>query len=143
MLPMFILYVADQERSRAFYASVLGWQSRFRWILRPGNAGSNTAADHVTVLEQALESLAAAYRLKEEYGKYHGGMSLAVFDGKFSDTFTAMGDDYGLLIIPVLGREWFPETGVNAHLLPVKVVLSNHVNQLFSVSGPPYEIEEL
>jgi Transposase DDE domain group 1 len=31
-------------------------------LLRPGNAGSNTAADHVTVLEQALESLPAAYR---------------------------------------------------------------------------------
>jgi hypothetical protein len=31
-------------------------------LLRPGNAGSNTAADHVTVLEQALQSLPAAYR---------------------------------------------------------------------------------
>ena len=31
-------------------------------LLRPGNAGSNTAADHVTVLKQALESLPAAYR---------------------------------------------------------------------------------
>ena len=31
-------------------------------LLRPGNAGSNTAADHVTVLDQALESLPAAYR---------------------------------------------------------------------------------
>ena len=31
-------------------------------LLRPGNAGINTAADHVTVLEQALESLPAAYR---------------------------------------------------------------------------------
>ena len=29
-------------------------------LLRPGNAGSNTAADHVTVLEWALESLPAA-----------------------------------------------------------------------------------
>jgi hypothetical protein len=31
-------------------------------LLRPGNAGSNTAADHVTVLEQALESLPVPYR---------------------------------------------------------------------------------
>src|SRR5258707_8369203 len=30
-------------------------------LLRPGNAGSNTAADHVTVLEQALKQLPAAY----------------------------------------------------------------------------------
>ncbi len=31
-------------------------------LLRPGNAGSNTAADHVQVLGWALESLPAAYR---------------------------------------------------------------------------------
>ena len=31
-------------------------------LLRPGNAGSNTAADHVTVLGWALESLPAGYR---------------------------------------------------------------------------------
>jgi hypothetical protein len=31
-------------------------------LLRPGNAGSNTAADHVTVLKQALQQLPAAYR---------------------------------------------------------------------------------
>ena len=31
-------------------------------LLRPGNAGSNTAADHVTVLGWALKSLLAAYR---------------------------------------------------------------------------------
>jgi Transposase DDE domain group 1 len=32
-------------------------------LLRPGNAGSNTAADHITVLGWALESLPPAYRL--------------------------------------------------------------------------------
>jgi Transposase DDE domain group 1 len=31
-------------------------------LLRPGNAGSNTTADHITVLGQALASLPAAYR---------------------------------------------------------------------------------
>jgi hypothetical protein len=31
-------------------------------LLRPGNAGSNTAADHVTVLGWALESLPVTYR---------------------------------------------------------------------------------
>lgn len=70
-------------------------------------------------------------------------MSLAVFDGAFSDTFTALGDDLGLLIIPLLGREWFPETGVPAQLLPLKVVLSNNVNQLYSITCPPYDVAEL
>ena len=31
-------------------------------LLRPGNAGSNTAADHVTVLDMALAALPAAAR---------------------------------------------------------------------------------
>jgi DDE family transposase len=31
-------------------------------VLRPGNAGSNTAADHITVLEQALGSLPVRWR---------------------------------------------------------------------------------
>lgn len=31
-------------------------------LLRKGNAGSNTAADHITVLEQALDSLPADWR---------------------------------------------------------------------------------
>jgi alpha-D-ribose 1-methylphosphonate 5-triphosphate synthase subunit PhnH len=30
-------------------------------LLRPGNAGANTAADHMTVLERALEQIAAEY----------------------------------------------------------------------------------
>jgi len=33
-------------------------------LLRPGNAGSNTAADHVTVLSEAVAQLPAAYRKK-------------------------------------------------------------------------------
>jgi Transposase DDE domain group 1 len=31
-------------------------------LLRPGNAGSNTAADHITVLDQALQSLPPSHR---------------------------------------------------------------------------------
>jgi hypothetical protein len=35
-------------------------------LLRPGNTGSNTAAEHVRVLGRALESLPAAYRPNED-----------------------------------------------------------------------------
>jgi hypothetical protein len=37
-------------------------------LLRPGNAGSNTAADHVTVLRWALQSLPTGYRPTPEDG---------------------------------------------------------------------------
>src|SRR5258705_5826200 len=44
-------------------------------LLRSGNAGSNTAVDHVTVLGWALESLPAAYRPNPEDG---GGQKVLV-----------------------------------------------------------------
>jgi hypothetical protein len=31
-------------------------------LLRPGNAGANTAADHITVLDQALNQIPDAHR---------------------------------------------------------------------------------
>jgi catechol-2,3-dioxygenase len=74
---------------------------------------------------------------------FQSRMNISVFDGFNSDAFTALGDDHGLLIVPNLGHEWFPETGVYAHYLPIKVILSNHVNQMFSLTGPPYDVSEL
>lgn len=38
-------------------------------LLRPGNAGSNTAADHIVVLDAALAQLPAALRTPDEHGR--------------------------------------------------------------------------
>ena len=38
-------------------------------LLRPGRAGSNTAADHVTVLDAALAQVPAALRVPDEHGR--------------------------------------------------------------------------
>jgi hypothetical protein len=38
-------------------------------LLRPGNAGSNTAADHITVLEQVLASLPEAWTRRDIHGR--------------------------------------------------------------------------
>jgi hypothetical protein len=38
-------------------------------LLRPGKAGSNTAADHVVVLDAALAQLPAQYRARDETGR--------------------------------------------------------------------------
>jgi len=38
-------------------------------LLRPGRAGSNTAADHVTVLDAALAQLPARRRARDEHGR--------------------------------------------------------------------------
>ena len=37
-------------------------------LLRPGNAGSNTAADHIAVLTQALAQLPAEHTRRDEHG---------------------------------------------------------------------------
>jgi hypothetical protein len=39
------------------------------WLLRPGRAGSNTAADHVVVFEQALGQLPAEWAQPNERGR--------------------------------------------------------------------------
>ena len=39
------------------------------WLLRPGRAGSNTAADHVAVFEQALDQLPAEWSARDEHGR--------------------------------------------------------------------------
>jgi Transposase DDE domain group 1 len=38
-------------------------------LLRPGRAGSNTAADHVTVLDAALAQVPAPLRVRDEHGR--------------------------------------------------------------------------
>ena len=39
------------------------------WLLRPGRAGSNTAADHVTVFDQALAQLPAEFSARDTSGR--------------------------------------------------------------------------
>jgi hypothetical protein len=39
------------------------------WLLRPGRAGSNTAADHLVVFDQALAQLPAEFSARDENGR--------------------------------------------------------------------------
>lgn len=51
--------------------------------------------------------------------------NLPVFDGDGSDVFTAIGNNNGLLIVVPLGREWFPNSRVDAEDLPLKIVFEH------------------
>jgi catechol-2,3-dioxygenase len=44
-------------------------------------------------------------------GALRDEFDLPVYDGEGSDTFTALGDEHGLLIIVTEGRNWYPDTG--------------------------------
>lgn len=51
-------------------------------------------------------------------------LDIPIYDGANSDTFTAVGDEHGLLIVVKRGRIWFPDTGTPAESLPLGLVIS-------------------
>lgn len=66
-------------------------------------------------------------------------LGLSVFHQQPDENFTPVGDDNGLFILPVKGRVWYPNTGVPAKLLPVKVKGTANGKE-WEVHGVPYEI---
>jgi hypothetical protein len=66
-------------------------------------------------------------------------LSLSVFKQEPDETFTPVGDDYGLLILPIRDRIWMPDSGVPARILPVKV-MGNANGRDWEVQGYPYKI---
>lgn len=64
---------------------------------------------------------------------------LSVFKQEPSATFTPVGDDHGLFILPIKDRIWIPNSGVPAKLLPVKVTV-NVDGKPWEVQGMPYEL---
>ena len=66
-------------------------------------------------------------------------LELSVFRQEPNESFTAVGDDDGLFILPVKDRIWIPNTGVPAKPLPVKVKGEANGRD-WEVRGVPYEI---
>jgi len=66
-------------------------------------------------------------------------LGLSVFKQEPNETFTPIGDDHGLLILPIKNRIWIPNSGVPARLLPVKVRGETN-RKAWEVRGMPYEI---
>lgn len=62
-------------------------------------------------------------------------LGLSIYKQEPNETFTPVGDDNGLFILPVKGRIWMPDSGVPARMLPVKVS-----GEGWEVRGVPYEI---
>ena len=66
-------------------------------------------------------------------------LGLSVFKQEPNETFTPVGDDNGLLILPIKDRIWMPDSGVPAKLLPVSVRGESNGRE-WEVRGVPYEI---
>ena len=68
-------------------------------------------------------------------------LDLSVFKQEPNATFTPVGDDNGLFILPIKDRIWIPNSGVPAKLLPVKVQGETNGKQ-WEVRGMPYVIAD-
>ena len=66
-------------------------------------------------------------------------LGLSVFHQEPNETFTPVGDDNGLFILPIKDRIWMPQSGVPARLLPVKIRAEIN-SKKWEVRGVPYEI---
>lgn len=66
-------------------------------------------------------------------------LGVSVYKQVADKNFTPLGDENGLLILPVRDRIWMPDSGVPARMLPVRVWGSSN-GQEWEVRGVPYEI---
>lgn len=66
-------------------------------------------------------------------------LGISVFKQEPNETFTPVGDDDGLFILPIKNRMWIPNSGVLAKLLPVNVRCIVN-DKAWQVRGMPYEI---
>jgi catechol-2,3-dioxygenase len=106
-----------------------------RHNLQNAAAGDFNSSQILNISEIGLPSedvLALADQLSSQLG-------LSVFKQEPNETFTPIGDDDGLLILPVKDRIWMPDSGVPAKLLPVKVTGQAN-DKGWEVRGVPYQI---
>ena len=66
-------------------------------------------------------------------------LGVSVYRQEPNETFTPIGDENGLFILPVENRIWIPNTGVPARMLSVKVDVEVNGKE-FKLSGVPYEV---
>jgi catechol-2,3-dioxygenase len=67
-----------------------------------------------------------------------GALGVAPFRGSEGETFTALGDEEGLLIVVQRGRGWYPSTGLAAAPAPLQLTLTLDDGTRHAISGPPY-----
>ncbi|MBL8089586.1 MAG: hypothetical protein KF758_04985 [Anaerolineales bacterium] len=65
-----------------------------------------------------------------------------VYRQEFNENFTPIGDEEGLLILPVENRIWYPNSGVPARLLSVSLKIETSRGG-FVINGFPYEVNKI
>jgi len=65
-------------------------------------------------------------------------LAIRPFRGSEGETFTALGDEEGLLIVVQRGRAWYPSTGLAAAPAPLALALTLDNRSRQRIVGPPY-----
>ncbi len=59
-----------------------------------------------------------------------------------TETFAAVGDENGLLIVVQQGREWYPKTGITAEVSPMEIgIESGHMNYLITTGRQGFQVQ--
>jgi hypothetical protein len=69
-------------------------------------------------------------------------LGVSVYRQEPSETFTPIGDEEGLFILAVENRIWYPNTGVPAKLLDVKIDFEAN-GKNYQLAGMPYTVHVL
>jgi hypothetical protein len=67
-------------------------------------------------------------------------LGVNVYKQEPNEAFTPVGDEEGLLILPIRERIWMPDSGVPARLLPIRVTGAANERD-WEISGVPYQIQ--
>ncbi|MFN8411793.1 MAG: hypothetical protein U0Z26_05350 [Anaerolineales bacterium] len=69
-------------------------------------------------------------------------LGISVYRQEPNETFTPIGDEEGLLILPVENRIWYPNTSIPARLLSVHLNLEVNGKE-FILTGMPYKVSRI
>jgi hypothetical protein len=106
-----------------------------RHSLQNGVAGGFDSGQILNVSEIGLPSVDVIQFANELCAQ----LGISVYKQEPNETFTPLGDEDGLLILPIKERIWMPDSGVPARLLPIRVA-GRSIDRDWEISGVPYEI---
>lgn len=127
--------LADVNGETTFYSE--HWNAHMLYFLDPQGNVLELIARHTLANDQERFFDAASLLNISEIGIATEDVAAQVADvmartaspvyrGPGSNTFTAVGDEYGLAIIVQQGRIWFPDTGKPAAQMSLTVIIDQH-----------------
>lgn len=103
---------------------------------RPFNASEILAISELGLATPDVTGSVATLQARMPGLPVYSGRSAG--SGPVSDTFAAVGDLDGLLVVVQYGRIWYPDSGVPANLLPLDALLEIEPGRQYRLTAPPY-----